>query len=48
MNNINYLFAANIIVWIALFSYIYSLVRKNAKLFKEIEFLKKSFSNSSK
>tara|TARA_B100000959_G_scaffold249226_1_gene276682 strand:+ start:1802 stop:1948 length:147 start_codon:yes stop_codon:yes gene_type:complete len=48
MNNIGYLFAANIIFWIALSSYIYKLVRKNASLYKEIESLKENISSVSK
>ncbi len=48
MNNIGYLFAANIIFWIALFSNIYKLVRKNASLCKEIESLKENISSVSK
>lgn len=39
MNGLGYLFAANLIVWVALFFYIHSLVCKNAKLSKEIETL---------
>ncbi len=39
MNNLGYLLAANVIVWVVLFFYIYSLVRKNSKLGKEIETL---------
>lgn len=48
MNNIGYLFAANMIVWVALFSYIYSLVQKNGRLYREIESLKKSLSSADK
>jgi hypothetical protein len=42
----SYLFWAHLIFWAALFIYIYSLIRKNENLRREIEAIKNSFSNS--
>ncbi len=40
MNNLNYLFAANLIIWIVFFAYQFSLSRRNSTLQKEIELIK--------
>jgi CcmD family protein len=37
MKNLNYLLAANLIVWIAFFAYHFSLSRRNSQLQKEID-----------
>ncbi len=42
-SNLSYLFAAHLAFWIVVFFYIYFLVRKNGKLRKEVEALKRSF-----
>jgi len=42
MENIGYLFAVFAIIWIALFAYVMSLIRRQQQLKKEIELLKDS------
>ena len=42
MENIGYLFAVFAIVWAALFVYIYSLVRRQQQLRREIDLLKET------
>ncbi len=40
MKNLNYLFAANLIIWIAFFAYHFSLSRRNSSLQKEIDMIR--------
>ena len=42
MENIGYLFAVFALIWIALFFYVFSLIRRQQQLGKEIELLKES------
>ena len=42
MENIGYLFAVFAVIWIALFAYVLSLIRRQRQLKKEIELLKES------
>ena len=39
MKNLNYLFAANLVIWVVFFFYQFSLSRRNAHLEKEIELI---------
>jgi len=45
MDNLSYLFWAYAVFWIALFIYVYSLVKKSKELRREIEALKGSLDN---
>jgi CcmD family protein len=40
MDNIGFLFAANLFVWAAIFFYVFTLIRRNDALKKDIELLK--------
>ncbi|MEK7845984.1 MAG: CcmD family protein [Nitrospinota bacterium] len=40
MKNFFYLFAANMIIWLAIFGYTYSLSNRNRELNKELKALK--------
>ena len=42
MDNLSYLFWAQVICWAGLFIYVYSLIRKSNSLKKEIEALRSS------
>jgi len=42
----SYLFWAQVIFWVALFMYIYSLIRKSENLKRELDALKGSYSES--
>ena len=45
MDNLSYLFWAYAVFWIALFIYIYNLLKKSKELRREIEALKGSLDN---
>ncbi len=40
MDNLGYLFAAYVVVWLLLFGYMFSIARKQKQLEREIEMLK--------
>jgi len=40
MKNLNYLFAANLVIWIAFFVYHFTLSRRNCHLQRDIDLLK--------
>lgn len=40
MRNLFYLLAANIIIWVAIFGYVFSLSRRNRELEREFDALK--------
>lgn len=42
MNNMGYLFAANLFVWGGILGYVFSLVRRNHSLQKDLELIKES------
>jgi len=42
MDNLSYLFWADVIFWILLFAYVFKLVGKNKKLGKDLDALKNS------
>ena len=42
MDNLSYLFWAHVVFWAVLFFYVYTLLRKNKELRKEIDALKSS------
>lgn len=42
MSNIGYLFAANAFVWLGIFVYVFSLVKRNQSLEKDIQMLKET------
>ena len=48
MENIGYLFAVFAIIWIALFAYVLSLIRRQQQLKKDIELLRESLERKPK
>ncbi len=48
MENIGYLFAVFAIIWVALFAYVISLIRRQQQLNKDIQLIKESLEKSSK
>ena len=42
MNNLEYLFAANVFVWGGIFVYVFSLVKRNNALKRDLDLLKES------
>ena len=47
MNNLQYLFAANVFVWGGILIYVFSLVKRNNALKRDLELLKESFEKDS-
>ncbi len=48
MSNISYLFAANVFVWLGIFGYVFSLVKRNQSLEKDIQMLKETLLKEAK
>lgn len=47
MDNLGYLFAANVFVWVGIFLYVFSLVRRSRSLQKDLGLLKESLKKES-
>ena len=47
MNNLQYLFAANVFVWGGIFTYVFSLVKRNNALKRDLDLLKESLEKES-
>ncbi len=47
MNNLEYLFAANVFVWGGIFVYVFSLVKRNNALKRDLDLLKESLEKES-
>ncbi len=47
MNNLEYLFAANVFVWGGIFVYVFSLVKRNNALKRDLDLLKESLEEES-
>ncbi len=45
MRNLGYLLAANIVVWVVIFGYIYNLMRKNIGLKRDIRIIKENLAS---
>lgn len=48
MNNMGYLFAANLFVWGGILIYVFSLVRRNHSLKKDLELIKETLDKDSR
>lgn len=47
MNNLQYLFAANVFIWGGIFVYVFSLARRNNALRRDLDLLKESLKKES-
>ena len=48
MDNLKFLFAANVFVWGGIFVYVFSLVRRNHSLKKDLDLIKETLKKDSK
>ncbi len=48
MDNLGYLLAAFMVIWVVVFGYVLFMQRKQCKLQQQIDLLQKSYSNRSK
>lgn len=47
MNNLQYLFAANVFIWGGIFIYVFSLAKRNNALRRDLDLLKESMKKES-
>jgi len=47
MNNLQYLFAANVFIWGGIFVYVFSLAKRNNALRRDLDLLKESLKKES-
>lgn len=47
MDNLKYLFAVNVFVWVGIFVYVFSLVRRSHSLQKDLDLLKETLKKDS-